>query len=162
MTKRKVSRSKKHVPAKRATVSRVEKPVPFHPPGSPEAQAATAFQVKREAEMHEEYLHRLSALLTGGLWVDDEQDGLTAEHAICHIAAAQLKALQLAVLQNNVDDQGPDGWCLSDDEMSRADISAVLSGVVATLGLSPEVLRTLRFKGEFRTSLERRRQGEAP
>jgi hypothetical protein len=112
---------------------------------------ANDFQAKRAVEMHEEYLNALSSLLTGGLWVDDEQEGLRAEHAICHVAAAQLKAILLS-LHASPDDDGADGWCRTDDEMSTTDIAAALGGVVAVLRSSPEVLRHLRSRDEFRSS----------
>ncbi|HEU4544648.1 MAG TPA: hypothetical protein VFR23_26210, partial [Jiangellaceae bacterium] len=86
-------------------------------------------ELERRHDRREERLASVSRLLSGGLWVSDD-DSDPAELALLHVAAAQIKAVMLAMTTS--DGIGADGWALDHDEMTDADIQAALSGVVAT------------------------------
>jgi hypothetical protein len=121
----------------------------FVPPPPPGHEAFAA----RHRELDEKRLCDLSALLTADLWTADEQPGLQAETAMCHVAAAQLKAITLSLTSS--DDQGPDGWGLTQDEMTNADVIAALSGVTSLLRYGPKLVEWLRSRGELRSSVSR-------
>jgi hypothetical protein len=118
------------------------------------------FPERMRRRLDEKDLSRLSALLTADLWTDDEQLGLQAETAICHVAAAQLKAIVMS-LTGDSSNQGGDGWCLTQDEMTVADLVAALSGVSSMLRHGPKLVETLRNRGELRSSVARASLEEA-
>jgi hypothetical protein len=138
--------------AERAGINAAAEPdssfVPPPPPGH------EAFAERRCRELDEKRLGQLSALLTADLWTDDNQPGLQAETAMCHIAAAQLKAIMLSLTADS-SSQGAGGWCLTDDEMTDADVIAALSGVASVLRYGPKLVESLRSRGEFRSSVAR-------
>jgi hypothetical protein len=106
----------------------------------------------------------LSALLSGGLWTYDNGPGdeLRAEEAVCHVVAAQLKALTLALA--TCDDHP--GWCLTDDRLTEADVAAVLSAAIAMLKSTHRLIPELRQRRDLVDGLEqlaaRRTEGEMP
>jgi hypothetical protein len=126
----------------------------FVPPPPPPADDGREYYERMRRSQDERNLCRLSALLTSDLWTDDQQLGLQAETAMCHIAAAQLKAITLSLTAHS-DGQGPDGWCLTQDEMTTADLVAALSGVSSLLRHGPKLAEHLRSRGELRSSVAR-------
>jgi hypothetical protein len=99
------------------------------------------------------YLSALSNLMSGGLLVDDQQDGLKPETALIHVAGAQIKAVMSCLhLRGSFNETD---WTLHNHEMTDAELAAALAGVVAVLQGSRVILNRLRASDEFRDSSHR-------
>jgi hypothetical protein len=72
------------------------------------------------------------AALAGNLWIDDTESGIRTEDALIYIAAAQLKAVSIALLLEETPDGTREGWVMK-DALSRHEASAAISGVAALL-----------------------------
>jgi len=125
------------------------------PPRLPPERTETDFQKRVRVERQERYAADVSRLVTGGLFVsNDEGDGCSPERAILHSAGAMAKAIMIS-LGAYTDGQGPRGWSLDSDEMTDGDLVAALSGLVSILQCAPRALDGLRDAGTFRDSLTR-------
>ncbi len=147
--------ARRDIKAKRTETPLPEDAIPNAAARAGIPEAPSAYAARRAAEMREEDLCDLSTLISGGLWVAEE-DGIHHEEAMVRVAAATLKAIMLA-LHASPDNQGPDGWCLAaEDELTTGDLTVALSGVVAMLRFAPKVTRRLRLDGKLRSSMDRK------
>lgn len=121
------------------------------PPISEEREAE--FQSKK----HENFAIELSRLLTGNLSTADD-DFVTPEWAMLHIAEAQAKAILIASANPSMGEQstgGVNGWD-SDHKFTTDDLQATLSALVAFLGAGRHVLEHMRLEGLWRDSFNRK------
>jgi hypothetical protein len=82
------------------------------------------------------------AALAGNFWIDESSPGLRTEDAIMHIAAAQLKAVAIAMAVAS--DEVPDGdvvsgWCMN-EPFTKANAIAAINGVASTLANAGRLL----------------------
>ncbi|MGC4088313.1 MAG: hypothetical protein QM756_10520 [Polyangiaceae bacterium] len=101
-------------------------------------------------ETSELNLRALSRLLTGGLFVEEDNNGITPEQAALHIAGVQAKALLLALGQT---DGGTDeGWG-HDHKWTNRDSIAMAVWLTTFLQDASVVIAKLRERGELRDSV---------
>jgi hypothetical protein len=146
MTKRTKARTKRAVPTTR---KQAEKPVDAEIRHAAERAGILGPTVESQERLNA----ALSRLLSGGLWID-EDDELCAERALIHVTGALVKAIAVSISTPD-GDYGPDGWVLADDKMTSADLVAALSAVASLLQGSRTVLQSMRAHGRFRGSAER-------
>lgn len=125
-----------------------------HADGSvPSGQPNPQFHRRVAYERAERNATALSRLVTGGLYVsDDEGSGCTAQDAIMKVAGAVTKSVMLA--QGTYTDQHV-GLDAAQDSISEDETIAALSLVVALLESGPRVLEALHESGQWRDSLNR-------
>lgn len=78
------------------------------------------------------------AALAGNLWTSNDV-GTRVEDALMHVAAAQLKAIAIAVLFEETPDGSPDNWVMQ-NSLSRAEASAAISGIATMLATARSIL----------------------
>ena len=79
------------------------------------------------------------AALAGNLWIDDSQVGIRTEDALMYVAAAQLKAVAIALVMDEPPDEDGDGWCMN-GVLSKKEASAAISGVASLLANARVIL----------------------
>ena len=84
--------------------------------------------------MNRHFAETLRTALTGGLHCSDD-GGCSMEAVIANIAAAQLRAVRMAMLMGEPDDglmEDGRGWCIT-DKFTKLDAVAAIGGVMALL-----------------------------
>lgn len=90
----------------------------------------------------------LAKLFAAGLSITDEPDETPYEHAVLYVAAAQIKAINIAIGAEDLPvefsgEEGVQGWC-TDDKFTKTDAVAALGGVRALLRVALETIHDMR------------------
>ena len=92
------------------------------------------------------------ALLAGNLWIDDDQTGIRTEDALLYVAAAQLKAVAIALAFEDAPDVSGGGSWVMAEGLTRHEASAAINGVASLLAGARVILtdtdRTSSFARE--------------
>lgn len=87
--------------------------------------------------MNSEQIKGVRRLLSGGLWTDNNEDGIRVKDAAVRVAAAQLRAIRFALAADDSaeapnSEDGRQGWTFG-DQFDRADAILALGGVQTLL-----------------------------
>jgi hypothetical protein len=106
----------------------------------------------------ERYLAALSGVVTGGLFIAEDNAPGEGERALLRTCGALLKAVTVATYvdgDGEALDGGSDGWVANSSTLSRNEQHDALCTIVSLLSNGSRVLAELRDKGDYRDSSER-------
>lgn len=90
----------------------------------------------------------MAKLLAGGLVVDDNEREYPYEHAIMYVAAAQLRAVNVALSTPEPDPpeavNNERGWCRTDDNFNVHNAMAAIGAVATMLDVAHSILPIVR------------------
>ena len=110
------------------------------------APTETAQEAANDA-LRDNFLEALHGIASGGLYIDEEQSNLRYERALMRVAAAQLRAIKLAVLDGEEANCTPGCWAPGDGGFDNIEAGMALAGVIALLNHGPELIYHLRKAG---------------
>lgn len=117
-------------------------------------------EVTREnlRQAHERHLAALSAVVTGGLFVCEDDIPGEGERALLRTCGALLKAVVVASFLDGDGERladGSDGWVADSSVLTSNEQHDALCAITSLLSNGSRVLATLRGNGEYRDSSHR-------
>lgn len=82
----------------------------------------------------------LGAFTSQGLYIVDDNSSLTRERAIMRVAAAQLRAIKLAIMCGEENVADPNSWEPGDGGFTEIDCGIALAGVISLLRHAPDII----------------------
>jgi hypothetical protein len=114
------------------------------------------FTRENERKSRERYLAALSGVVTGGLFICEDNAPGEGERALLRTCGALLKAVTVASFSEcDGESVGADGWVANSSTLSRNEQHEALCAIVSLLSNGSRVLAEIRDKGDYRESAQR-------